>query len=70
MPGEVERERGGRGRRRLRAARPLFGYSEIGAPGARHSPAQIRRAWLILAVMIVLYLAVMLTIYLLEPGLR
>jgi hypothetical protein len=47
------------------------GYRDIGAPpGARHSRRATVRAWLILAVMIVLYLAVVLTIYFVEPGLR
>jgi hypothetical protein len=58
-------------RRRLRPARPLYGYRDIGAPaGARHSRQAVTRAWRILAVMIVVYLAVMLTIYFVEPGLR
>jgi hypothetical protein len=58
-------------RRRLRPARPLYGYRDTGAPeDARHSPRAVRRAWLILAVMILLYLAVVLTIYFVEPGLR
>jgi hypothetical protein len=49
-------------RRRLRPARPLHGYRDIGAPGARHTPQAVTRAWVILAIM--------LTIYFLEPGLR
>ncbi len=57
-------------RRGLRAGRPLYGYRDIGAPGARHSRRAIYRAWVILAVLIVLYLAVALTIYFIEPGLR
>jgi hypothetical protein len=57
-------------RRRLRPGRPLSGYRDIGAPEARHSRRAIYRAWLILAIMIVLYLAVVLTIYFVEPGLR
>jgi hypothetical protein len=58
-------------RRRLRPARPLYGYRDIGAPeGARHSRRAVTRAWLILAVMLLLYAAVMLTIYFVEPGLR
>jgi t-SNARE complex subunit (syntaxin) len=58
-------------RRRLRPARPLYGYRDIGAAaGARHSRRAVVRAWLILVVLIVLYIAVMLTIYFVEPGLR
>jgi hypothetical protein len=58
-------------RRRLRPARPLYGYRDIGAPaGARHSRRAVIRAWLILAVMLLIYAAVMLTIYFVEPGLR
>ena len=57
-------------RRRLRPGRPLYGYRDLGAPGARHSRPAIYRAWAILAVLIVLYLAIMLTIYFVEPGLR
>jgi hypothetical protein len=58
-------------RPRLRPARPLYGYRDIGAAaGARHSRRAVVRAWLILVVMIVLYLGVALTIYLIEPGLR
>ena len=65
-----EPEQGGR-RRRLRPARPLYGYRDIGAAaGARHSRRAVVRAWLILAVMLLLYAAVMLTIYFVEPGLR
>jgi hypothetical protein len=54
----------------MRAARPLYGYRDIGSAGARHSRRAVIRAWLILAVMIVIYLGVMLTIYFVEPGLR
>jgi hypothetical protein len=61
-----ERESG----RRLRPARPLYGYRDIGAPGARHTRQAVVRAWVILAVLIVLYLAVVLTVYFVEPGLR
>jgi hypothetical protein len=57
-------------RRRLRPARPLYGYRDIGGAGARHSRRAIYRAWVILAVMILVYLGVMLTIYFVEPGLR
>jgi hypothetical protein len=55
----------------LRPARPLYGYRDIGAAaGARHSRRAVVRAWLILAVMLLIYAAVMLTIYFVEPGLR
>jgi hypothetical protein len=58
-------------RRRMRPARPLHGYRDIGAPaGARHTRQAVVRAWVILTVMIVVYLAIMLTIYFVEPGLR
>jgi hypothetical protein len=58
-------------RRPLRPGRPLYGYRDIGAPeGARHTRRAVYRAWAILAVMILVYLAVMLTIYFIEPGLR
>jgi hypothetical protein len=56
--------------RRLRPARPLYGYRDIGAADVRHTRRATYRAWAILVVMIVLYLAVMLTIYFVEPGLR
>ncbi len=59
-----------RRRRGLRPARPLYGYRDIGAAGARHSRRATYRAWAILALMIVVYLAIMLTIYFVEPGLR
>jgi hypothetical protein len=57
-------------RGRVRPARPLYGYRDIGAAAARHSRRAVVRAWVILAVLIVLYLAVVLTIYFVEPGLR
>lgn len=60
-----------RRRRRFLPARPLYGYRDIGAPeGARHTRRAVYRAWVVLAVMILVYLAVMLTIYFVEPGLR
>jgi hypothetical protein len=49
--------------------RPLFGYRETGAEPAR-SRYTITRAWIILAVLIVIYLAWTLTVYFIEPGLR
>jgi hypothetical protein len=60
-----------RRRRRLRPARPLYGYRDIGAAAGARDTARARvRAWLILVAMIVVYLAVVLTIYFVEPGLR
>jgi hypothetical protein len=55
--------------RRRRPARPLFGYRDVGED-VRHSPRTLVRAWLILAVMAILYLGWTLTVYFLEPGLR
>jgi hypothetical protein len=55
----------------LLPARPLVGYRDIGAPpGARHSRRAVIRAWLILAVMLLIYAGIALTIYFVEPGLR
>jgi hypothetical protein len=59
-----------RNRNRLRPARPLFGYRDIGGADVRHGRSAITRAWVVLAVMIVLYLAWTLIVYFLEPGLR
>jgi hypothetical protein len=56
--------------RRFRPARPLYGYRDIGAAGARHTRRATYRAWAILAVILVIYLAIVLTIYFVEPGLR
>jgi hypothetical protein len=53
-----------------RPARPLYGYRDIGAAGARHSRRATYRAWAILVMLIVVYLAIVLTIYFIEPGLR
>jgi hypothetical protein len=50
-------------------ARPLSGYRDIGGD-VRHSRRAHIRAWVILAVMVVLYLALFLPVYFLEPGLR
>ncbi len=63
-------ERRTRPRRRPRPGRTLYGYRDIGAAGARQSRRTTVRAWAIVAVMIALYLAIMLTIYFVEPGLR
>jgi hypothetical protein len=54
---------------RSRPARPLLGYRDIGED-VRHSRSALTRAWVFLAVMIVLYLGWTLIVYFLEPGLR
>jgi hypothetical protein len=54
---------------RLRPARPLFGYRDVGED-VRHSRVARTRAWVILALIVVLYLAWTLTVYFIEPGLR
>ena len=36
-----------------RPARPLFGYRDIGEDDVRHSPSALRRAWIVLAILIV-----------------
>jgi hypothetical protein len=53
----------------LGRARPLFGYREAGAEPGR-TPRTLARAWIILAVLILIYLVWTLTVYFLEPGLR
>jgi hypothetical protein len=55
---------------RRRPARPLMGYRDTGAEEDRHSRSAVIRAWLILAVIGICYLAWTLTVYFLEPGLR
>jgi len=50
-------------------ARPLFGYRDVGED-VRHGRAAVTRAWVILAVLIVLYLIWTLIVFFLEPGLR
>lgn len=52
-----------------RPARPLLGYRDVGED-VRHSRRALNRAWVILAIMVVLYLAWTLTVYFFEPGLR
>jgi hypothetical protein len=56
-------------REEQRPARPLVGYRDVGE-GIRHSRAAVQRAWIILVVIALCYLAWTLTIYFLEPGLR
>jgi hypothetical protein len=55
--------------REPRPARPLFGYRDTGED-IRHTRAAETRAWIILAVLVVCYLAWTLVVYFLEPGLR
>ena len=55
--------------RERRPARPLFGYRDTGGD-IRHSRGAEIRAWIILAVLVVCYLAWTLVVYFLEPGLR
>ncbi len=50
-------------------ARPLYGYRDVGED-VRHSPRAIRRAWVILLIMVLFYLAWTLIVFFLEPGLR
>ena len=54
---------------RQRPARPLAGYRDVGED-VRHSRGAITRAWIILVVLALFYLAWTLTVYFLEPGLR
>jgi hypothetical protein len=56
-------------RRRLRPARPLHGYRDVGEP-ARWSRRAVVRAWIILALMVAGWLAWTLLVYFVEPGLR
>lgn len=58
-----------RNRNPLRPARPLFGYRDVGED-VRHSRSAVSRAWVVLAIMMVLYLGWTLTVFFLEPGLR
>lgn len=57
------------GRRRSRPARPLLGYRDTGEM-EHYSRRDAVRSWLVLLVMVIVYLALMLPIYFLEPGLR
>jgi hypothetical protein len=56
-------------RRRRLPARPLAGYRDVG-PDVRHSPRNVARAWIVLAILIALYLFWTLIVYFFEPGLR
>jgi hypothetical protein len=52
-----------------RPSQPLAGYRDVGSD-VRHSRNSIVRAWVILALLVVFYLAWTLTVYFAEPGLR
>jgi hypothetical protein len=52
-----------------RPARPLLGYRDVGED-VRHSRQAVNRAWVILGIMVLLYLAWTLTVFFIEPGLR
>ena len=52
-----------------RPARPLFGYRDVGED-VRHGRNAVSRAWVILAIMVLIYLGWTLTVYFVEPGLR
>ena len=58
-----------RRRPRLRPARPLFGYRDVGED-VRHGRPAVTRAWVVLAILVLFYLAWTLTVYFIEPGLR
>jgi hypothetical protein len=50
-------------------ARPLVGYRDVGED-VRHSRGSLIRAWIILAALVIFYLAWTLIVFFLEPGLR
>jgi hypothetical protein len=52
-----------------RPARPLMGYRDVGED-VRHSRSAVNRSWVILAILVVVYLAWTLTVFFIEPGLR
>ncbi len=60
----------GRPEKTPRPAKPLAGYQDTGPEGARWSRRTVIRAWIILAIIALFYLAWTLTVYFLEPGLR
>jgi predicted ABC-type exoprotein transport system permease subunit len=55
--------------RRTNPARPLLGYRDTGEM-EHYTRRDVVRSWLVLLVMVIVYLALMLPIYFLEPGLR
>ena len=56
-------------RPRMKGARPLFGYRDVGED-VRHSRGSVIRAWIILAALAIFYLGWTLIVFFLEPGLR
>jgi hypothetical protein len=52
-----------------RPARPLMGYRDVGED-VRHGRQALTRAWIMLAILILIYLAWTLTDNFVEPGLR
>ena len=56
-------------RPRIRPARPLFGYRDVG-PDVRHSRRAVVRARVILGFLVAIYLVWTLIVYFFEPGLR
>jgi hypothetical protein len=59
------------GRRRMQPpARPLAGYRDRPETDDRDTRDARVRAWVILAILVLGYLAFMLPVYFLEPGLR
>ena len=55
--------------RSRRPARPLLGYRDVGED-VRHGRGAVNKAWVILAIMVLIYLVWTLTVYFVEPGLR
>jgi hypothetical protein len=51
-------------------ARPLTGYRDVAEDPDRYSRRAQVRSWLILAILVIGYLAFFLPVYFLEPGLR
>jgi hypothetical protein len=57
-------------RRRMRPARPLFGYRDVGEGGVRHTRQAVMRTWVLVAVMMAFYIGWTIVVYFFEPGLR
>ena len=50
-------------------SKPVMGYRDVGED-VRQGRNAVSRAWIILAIMALLYLGWTLTVYFIEPGLR